>query len=191
MIRVLWQMRHLGKAAVNRELQKIYKEVKPIFSDFLEKRYRTLTQEDIDELLDDSILTFYQQASSGKLTELTCSVTTYICRIGRNKAVDRLRSEYHGRSVEIPIDNFYSLADDFWNDDDDKNAKLVIVENVVRWIKEPCRKILKLFYFQQASMKTIAIEMGYANTDVAKTTKNKCLNKARVFAKEKLNSMES
>ena len=183
---VLWQMRHLKEAAVNKVLQKIYKEVKPIFRDYLEKQYRALTQEDIEELYNDSIFDFYQQAKSGSLLELTCSVSTYICRIGRNKAVDRLRSEYHKRSVEIPIDNFYSLADDYWNDNDDKNAKLVIVDKVVRWIKEPCSKILKLFFFQQASMKTIAIEMGYANTDVAKTTKNKCLNKARAFAMEKL-----
>lgn len=184
-------MRFLGKASVNRELQKIYKEVKPIFSDFLEKRFRALTQDDIEELFDDSILAFYQQASSGKLTELTCSIPTYICRIGRNKAVDRLRGEYHERSVEMSIDNFYSLADDFWNDDEDKDVKLVIVDKVVRWIKEPCRKILNLFFYQLASMKTIAIEMGYANTDVAKTTKNKCLNKAKAYAKETLKLMES
>ncbi len=184
MIKILWQMRHLGKAAVNRELQKIYKEVKPIFSDFLEKRYRALTQEDIDELLDDSIFAFYQQASSGELTELTCSIPTYICRIGRNKAVDRLRSEYHGRSVEMPIDNFYSLADGLWNDDVDKEEKNIIVDKVMRKMKGPCQKILKLFYYQQASMKTITIEMKYNNTNVAKTAKNKCLNKAKAFAKE-------
>lgn len=180
----------LGKPAVNKEIKHIYNEVKPSFTLLMQKQFGSLTPQDIEELFDDAILAFYNNASHGKIKELTCSISTYIYRIGRNKAIDKLRKEQSITKVDIPIENIYSLADTYWNNDNDLETKYLIVEKVVRLIGEPCRKLLNLFFFHQMPMKIIANQLGYANANVVKDKKRKCIAKVRAFAYEKLKEMD-
>lgn len=101
-----------------------------------------------------------------------------------------MRKEQSITKVDIPIENFYSLADTYWNNDNDLETKYLIVEKVVRLIGEPCRKLLNLFFIHKMPMKIIAYELGYANADVVKDKKRKCLVKVRAFANEKLKEMD-
>ena len=146
----------LGKPAVNKEIKHIYNEVKPSFTLLMQKQFGSLTPQDIEELFDDAILAFYDNASHGKIKELTCSISTYLYRIGRNKAIDKLRKEQSITIVDIPIENIYYLADTYWNNDND----------------------------------LIANQLGYANANVVKDKKRKCIAKVRAFAYEKLKEMD-
>ncbi|MGB6649412.1 MAG: sigma-70 family RNA polymerase sigma factor, partial [Bacteroidota bacterium] len=39
---------------------------------------------------------------------------------------------------------------------------------------EPCRTLLLLFYWEERSMGEIAVELGFANADTAKSKKYQC-----------------
>lgn len=63
---------------------------------------------------------------------------------------------------------------------------LAFLDRVLASIPERCRAILRRFYWDKMSMKDIAAAMGLKNDDVAKATKNKCMNKFKSVAKEML-----
>ncbi len=47
------------------------------------------------------------------------------------------------------------------------------------YIPDPCNKILKLYYFDELSMKEIAESMNYSSSRSAITTKNRCMDKLK------------
>lgn len=52
------------------------------------------------------------------------------------------------------------------------------------YIPDPCSKILKMYYFDEFSMKEIADAMNYRSSDSAKTMKNRCLDKLKARVKD-------
>lgn len=51
------------------------------------------------------------------------------------------------------------------------------------YIPDPCNKILKLFYFDELSMKEIAEALNYKSSRSAITTKNRCMDKLKARVK--------
>lgn len=51
--------------------------------------------------------------------------------------------------------------------------------SAIDMLGEPCRSLLKDFYYQDLSMTEIAEKFGYTNADNAKTQKYKCLQRLK------------
>lgn len=64
---------------------------------------------------------------------------------------------------------------------EEKTILQVIIKNVVENMGNPCKPLLKLFYWEKMSMETIANELHYSGADSAKTQKNKCMGKLTVI----------
>ena len=56
-----------------------------------------------------------------------------------------------------------------------RDADLIVMENALNKIGEPCKSLLEAFYFVKKSMPEFAVFFGYTNADNAKTQKYKCL----------------
>ena len=170
-------------ASFNRELNAIHKECKAPFIAHLAIKFPSLTLLDIEEFYDDAILALYQNVKDGKLKELTCSLQTYINRIGEHKAIDFLR-KIHLETEKLPdyeIIDYSERTEEYWMAEGDsmeeerKNTIYHLVEKLV----EPCKRILFSFYYDHCSMEAIAQVMGMANSDVAKTQKSRCMGKLK------------
>ncbi len=61
-----------------------------------------------------------------------------------------------------------------------------LIRFYITCLSNQCRKILNLFYFEHSSMDTIATMLNYKNADTAKTQKNKCMTKLKIFIKHRL-----
>ena len=57
---------------------------------------------------------------------------------------------------------------------------------MLKSIPEDCQKLLRWFYWDKMSMKDIAPAMGLKNENVAKTKKNRCMDKFKEIAKAML-----
>ena len=79
------------QASFNREFKSIYVECKDQFIRTFLTKYPGLNINDLEEIYDDSALAFYNNVKDNKLVELTCSLQTYINRIGENKIIDLFR----------------------------------------------------------------------------------------------------
>ncbi len=78
--------------------------------------------------------------------------------------------------------DIFSLIDDEDNDmDTDWNDLVRATKEIVANMKEPCKSIFRLTYYQENGKKMpdekIAEEMGYSGSTVVKTTRNRCHNK--------------
>jgi hypothetical protein len=60
-------------------------------------------------------------------------------------------------------------------DHEAKNNEVILMENSLKKIGEPCKSLLTAFYFDKKTMPEIAESFGYTNADNAKTQKYKCL----------------
>ena len=67
-----------------------------------------------------------------------------------------------------------------------ENEALVFLDRVLKSIPEDCRKLLRRFYWDKMPMKDIAATMGLKNENVAKTKKNRCMDKFKDIAKAML-----
>lgn len=47
------------------------------------------------------------------------------------------------------------------------------------YIPDPCNKVLKFFYYDEMSMKEIAVAMNYSGPDSAKTVRHRCMEKLK------------
>ena len=78
--------------------------------------------------------------------------------------------------------NIFSFIDDEDNDaDTDWNDLCRATREIVANMKDPCKTIFRLTYFQKDGKKMpdeqIAAEMGYSGSSVVKSTRNNCKNK--------------
>lgn len=176
-------IRTFGKAAFNENFNKVYNSIRPVFIKTLGAQYPNLSDEYLEELYNDTMLDFYKMVEDGKLKELTCSLQTFILRMGRNKCVDLIR-KIHPQSKIIYMEDIYSFADVHWEpDNEDDKRKKEIVTAIVGKMENPCREILFLYYYKLANMSIIAEKIGYKSADVAKTRKNVCMKKLKAIAK--------
>ena len=97
----------------DKDVSRIYAELKAGFFAFIHTTIPTLEHEACEEIYNDSFMALCDNISSGKLQTLTCSLQTYINQIGRNKSVSYLRKK--DDSVFIPdyeIGQWDDLSDD-------------------------------------------------------------------------------
>lgn len=120
----------------------------------------------------DAVICLHHNIIRGKLETLTSSLKTYLYAIGKNILRKKLKKEAvidndEGWMIENlyaePLDNFAS------------SDRQRFVANLMEKIGEPCKTILRLFYFKGFSMHSIAERMNYKNENVAKTQKLRCL----------------
>ena len=161
---------------------------------------------DLEDLVQDALLTVYENIEGGKLTELTSSLKTHVIGILKNKANEALRKQAAIATVPQqagqddddtldPVDTgIAQSALERWEEQDaeEEHEQLqTAVREIVGNLKEPCKTILWSFYWEDESMKHIAELMNYNTTDVAKSQKSKCMTKVKVAFEETFKRMRS
>lgn len=120
-----------------------------------------------------SVLQFYENVRSGKLTRLTSDLKTYLFAIGKNK-IRELRDS--GRRFREMQDR-YELEED--EDKEAKEIQLEQVDEALAKLGDPCKRLLELYYYYKKSLAEIVETLDYKNTDTVKNLKYKCLGRLR------------
>lgn len=151
------------------------------FAGFIRKHFHG-SDEDIYDIYHDSCMALYSNILSRRLTaeQLTgASLKTYLFRVGHNKMVDLYRRSNTARRRAF-IENFdYSE----WESDrhDELSQREHIIREAVSRMGEPCATILRMYYWQDKSMREIASAEGYSNADTAKSLKSRCMSKLKNY----------
>lgn len=146
-----------------------------------------------DDIYEQACLDLMENVKAGKLLEGDAvNLSGYLYTICMRKAIranesrtrEAERKQEYGRAFlpgEDPDPESGQEADrEAWE------KALALLDEALSRIPERCRAILRRFYWDKMSMKDIAAAMGLKNDDVAKATKNKCMNKFKSVAKEML-----
>ena len=129
--------------------------------------------DDARDIFQEAMIVLYEKVSSGSF-ELTCLIKTYLYSVCRRLWLKRLQQmQRHNYSVEnvdevVPVEEELDIHEK-------RNADLMVMENALLKIGEPCKSLLEAYYLQKKSMPEIADFFGYTNADNAKTQKYKCL----------------
>lgn len=159
------------------------------------------TEEDCEDLTQQAMMTMLENVHSGRLTELTCRLSTYV-----NGILKKLANKQYEKRQQAA---FMTSKQDEDEDEDESIESIDIAiarEAVMRWadeeskkeheraeeemrklvqnMPEPCKTILWSFYWEGKSMSDIAAQMGYANARVAKSKKSQCMSKVRAAKDE-------
>jgi RNA polymerase sigma factor (sigma-70 family) len=163
-----------GNDAILIELYKLYRNE---FISWAFKNYN-LNSDDAKDIFQESILAFYTNVKSGKLTKFTSDVKTYLFAICKFKILNFQKKQQ--RSVTFSNFDRLRVNEPMENHIQDKEEDEFIKDIVKKYLNEQCedcKKVLELYYFKELDMKAIAAEMGYKNADVAKKKKYECFKK--------------
>lgn len=155
----------------------LYKTYRNDFVKWALHRFDVL-EDDVKDVFQDVIISFYRDVSGGKLNSLKCSVKTYLFSCGKNHLLNLLKKNQ----------KFINLLDfDFTNDEMNKIEKMEkahydknLINKAINELPEEHQQVLQMYYFENKDLETIAKKLGYKNSNVVKTIKSNCLKKMMV-----------
>lgn len=134
------------------------------------------TSEDAEDIFQEALIVLVKKLRE-QTFELNVKVSSYLYAVATKMWLYKLRSRkgiYENPDfLENQMDLNISLGDS-----DNQEAHFAIVEHTMSILKEECRKMLSLFYFERKSMIEISGLLGYSQ-DFVKVKKSRCMNELR------------
>lgn len=152
--------------------RKIYGEYRQSFIGWIYQKYGS-QEDDAIEIFQQAIVIMYDNVVTGKLTELTSSLKTYLFAIGRNLALEKIRKD--GKKASLPDIIKQHIEDDGIV----KDEMFEKAQKALEKLGEPCKGMIEQSFYNRLSSDELAILFGYKNADTAKSKKHKCLKKLR------------
>lgn len=146
---------------------------------------------DAEDVWQETMLAFRQQLVSQKITaeKLECKLTTYLYAIGRNIWLKTLHKKKRTTSITLEHKSLPSKQKEVLSVLVDKDRKNLI-KSLIDQLDANSKAVLIYFYFQKWSVESIAIQMGYANEQVAKNKLCKARKKLKRLVELKYNKQD-
>lgn len=152
------------------DLYKLYRNEFIVWS----KSTYKATEEQAKDAFQEAVLDFHQNVITGHLTELSSTIKTYLFQIGKHKLLNIQKKEsrmtYHDALHFIENGELETFMEE-----ENKAYSQEQISKAIEKLPEDCQKVLKLFYFNEYDMESIARELNYKNADTAKSKKSLCM----------------
>jgi len=161
-----------GLAANDRKsVETIYRENYSTIQSFIIKNNGY--PDDARDIFQEAMIVLYEKVSTGTF-ELTCQIKTYLYSVCRRLWLKRLQQmQRYNPSLES-VDEIIAVEEEL-DLHEKRSADLIVMENALNKIGDPCKSLLEAYYLHKKSMPELAEFFGYTNADNAKTQKYKCL----------------
>lgn len=158
----------------------LYQKMYPMVKRFiLQNNGTTLDTEDIFQ---DGLLAFYKLVRRGKISYDT-NVEAYVFSICRNLWLKQIGKR--SNTIEIKDELLDIPTEDVRLNklmEDDQRA---IIDAILTQLGADCKQVLYYYYYERKKLKEIVHLMHYANEQVVKNKKSKCMKKLRVLIDER------
>lgn len=154
---------------------------------YLRKKF-TLSEEDYEDIFQEALSVLWDNNKSGKLENLTSSLSSYFIGICRNKAFEWIRKK--GKVInmreEISIDIFNAgikadKIDEILQLENDEDLivkrKEALVRKIVSELPSPCSELLWGYFWENLKMRSLAQIFNYKSENSVKVTKHRCQKK--------------
>jgi len=158
-------------------LEIFYNEQKENFINWGKPRFDC----DLDTLVDvyqDAIVTLYFNIKENKIQNFETTANAYLFGIARNLM---LKKSIRSKKTELIEESSPHLENLDYNPYDriDSDHLSYQLEAAFKQLKDKCREIIYLYYYNRFSLESIANKLKYTNTDVVKSRKNQCMKALR------------
>lgn len=156
----------------------LYKHYREEFVRWADKTF-SLDHELAADAFQEAILAVRYNIAMGKYRSES-SLKTYLFTIGKHHIMRRQRKEQREiRQSSLPsglpeIRPMYGS--------EESNERQMQIRNALQEITEPCKSIIKMFYYQGFSMDVIAERLNYKSAQVVKSQKVRCMDKLKKLA---------
>lgn len=154
-------------------LYDLYKSYRDEFIVWAKAKYEA-TEDQSKDAFQEAVLGFYENVTSGRLTQFSSTIKTYLFQIGKYKLLNIQKKEqrmtYH-EALHL-IDNGEMVS---FMEEKNKAYSQEQISKAIEKLPEDCQKVLKLYYFREYDMDSIARELNYKNADTAKSKKTLCM----------------
>lgn len=134
------------------------------------------------DIYQEAFITVWQHVKTDKFVpQNDTALQGYLYRIAKNKWIDVLRSKAFKNSKLLNIEALKVIKNDDIENDDFEDKKLKITMDAFKNLGEPCKSLLRQFYFDKKSMQDIAnkLKLDPAST---RNKKYRCVKKLRELA---------
>ncbi|WP_420316348.1 RNA polymerase sigma factor [Ekhidna sp.] len=125
-----------------------------------------------EDVYQDSIIVLYEAALDGKLVDLKCTLKTYLFAICKNQLLKRFKLQ---KRQDDKVDEVTVYYREWLEKEDEENGLVNQLKKYFDEMHEPCKSILKLFYYQSMSLGQIAEALEYSDKNVLKVQKSRCI----------------
>ncbi|TYR35107.1 sigma-70 family RNA polymerase sigma factor [Sphingobacterium phlebotomi] len=163
-------------------IDEIYRTSKIQFLTFARKLLND--ENSLEDIYQDTVIAFYENVRTGKITALKSSITTYIIGIGKHILYRHLKKAKTMSNLD-EIDEFDlgAVTNTYIEQIADKETT-IILQQAIEKLGEPCASLLRLFYYEEKENTEIATLLGYANADVIKSQKYRCMQTLKAIMKK-------
>jgi RNA polymerase sigma factor (sigma-70 family) len=180
---------HQGDDQVTERIYKIYKnEFLSWGSSYL------LSNEDLLDVWQDSVIAFYEQVASGRLKTLEVQLKTYLFAIGKNKILAKLRKN---KSVER-LEQWYLDSQDLEDityhgyaelEGGEDNPKKIIMQQAMKRLSRKEQDILIDRYYSGLSLEAIQQKRAYKTINTVNATISRAMKNLKKIVCEKKNNL--
>lgn len=127
---------------------------------------------DAEEVLQEALVVLWERVRQGRYRH-AARLETFLYATARNLWLRRLARAR--REIPRDLDPDESVSEDSSPLDQlIESEEASLIGAALRKLGEPCRTLLVLFYWEEASMEEIAHRLGFANAETAKSKKYQC-----------------
>ncbi|MCH2045385.1 MAG: sigma-70 family RNA polymerase sigma factor [Saprospiraceae bacterium] len=184
-VELLRKLRSRNSKIYNQAYKEIYQKAYRVCTSFVLKN--SGNENEAGDTFRDAVVILLQKVRKNLDFQLTSKIETLLYGITRNLWMKELqkrkrKKEFHVEEIPVKVEKAVSVDRFFETDVKDKEELGELLMHIMRTLdsfgKEDCRKIIQLFYLEQASLRTIAEEFGLTEK-YAKKKKANCLKYLR------------
>lgn len=168
---------HQFRTDENQALKDIYRIYRKDCIAFSRRKFG-LSEEDAIDVFQNSVLILYHNTATGKLTQLTSDLKSYIYGIIRLKALENVRS---AAKTVYPEDLQATLANIPDLPLEDEPDRIRLLKSLLPKLGEACRELLEKYYYKNLSINQIAEGSQYSGPNSVKTQKFKCIKRLQAM----------
>ena len=140
------------------------------------------THADYEDMLQEALVILWEKVREGKFV-YTAKLSTFLFATVKNIWLRRLARARREIPADLQLadtqDPVPSVLDTMIEEEE-----TLAVRGALEKIGEQCKKLLKLFYWEERSMEEIAQLMGFANAETVKSKKYQCKKSLEVVLKQ-------
>lgn len=171
-----------------------YTLLRPHFVKLIASRYTSLPLSEVEDIYQETFLAIYDNLQHGRVAADT-NWKAYIFRIGLNQASNRAKGQKHVPLIDgdaaddtdgkRPSEQYAGmpplpeLIDESTDDPAERERRIEVLNQAINALQDPCRTLLRDFYYNGLSLADIRDEMGFKDTDVVKTKRYKCFDRLK------------
>jgi len=132
------------------------------------------TAEEAKDIYQDAFIAVWQNIKAGRyVPQHGSSLEAYLFQIAKYKWYDYLKA---AKKISLSPVEDNTIVEPAYNDDEERYIEKV--QQHFKELGEPCRQVLKLFYFMKQSITKIAANFSWTEA-TAKNNKYRCLQRLR------------